>query len=221
MSPEPTPPGAGAERPLGAEGAPRAERPLRADARRNREKLVAVAQAAFAAADDSVPLEEIAREAGVGIGTLYRHFPTREALVEAVYAAELDDITMSAPALLDEYPPDLALRAWMDRYAQFVAMKRGMIDTLRAGWASGRMATPTTRERVTGAIGTILTAGVRAGSFRSDVEPDDITAILLGVFLSTASNSAPEGATSTKAVSGQTGRMLDLVVDALRPKTHS
>ena len=209
MSPEPTPP------------AVRTERPLRADARRNREKLVAVAQAAFAAADDSVPLEDIAREAGVGIGTLYRHFPTREALVEAVYAAELDDITKSAPALLDEYPPDVALRAWLDRYAQFVAMKRGMIDTLRAGWASGRMATPTTRERITGAIGTILTAGASAGSLRPDVDPDDVTAILLGVFLSTAANNASEGATWRGGDSGQTGRMLDLVVDALRPRTHA
>ena len=208
MSSEPTRPGV------------RAERPLRADARRNREKLVAVAQAAFAAADDSVPLEDIAREAGVGIGTLYRHFPTREALVEAVYAAELDDITMSAPALLDEYPPDVALRAWLDRYAQFVAVKRGMIDTLRAGWASGRMATPTTRERVTGAIATILTAGAGAGSLRPDVDPDDVTAILLGVFLSTAADNASESTTSGKAGSGQTGRMLDLVVDALRPRAH-
>jgi AcrR family transcriptional regulator len=186
---------------------PRAERPLRADARRNRDRLVAVARAAFTAADDTVPLEDIARGAGLGIGTLYRHFPTREALVEAVYAAELDDITLSAPALLDELPPDIALRAWMDRYAQFVAVKRGMVDTLRAGWASGRLATPTTRERITAAIGTMLTAGAQAGSLRTDVDPDDVTAILLGVFLSTATGSTPE----------QTARLLDLIVDALRP----
>ena len=187
--------------------APAPARPLRADARRNREKLITVARAAFAAADDSVPLEDIAREAGVGIGTLYRHFPTREALVEAVYAAELDDITLSAPALLGRLPPDAALRAWMDRYAQFAAVKRGMVDTLRAGWASGRIATPTTRERVTAAIGTILAAGAQSGSLRTDVEADDVTAILLGVFLSTASNSTSE----------QTGRLLDLVVAGLRP----
>ncbi|WP_225448031.1 TetR/AcrR family transcriptional regulator [Streptacidiphilus sp. P02-A3a] len=186
----------------------RAERPLRADARRNRDSLVAVARAAFAAADDSVPLEGIAREAGVGIGTLYRHFPTREALVEAVYAAELDDITASVPALLDAYPPEAALRAWMDGYAQFAARKRGIIDTLRAGWISGRIATPTTRERITGAIGEMLTAGARAGTLRGDVDPDDVTAILLGVFLSTAGGGAPE----------QTGRLLDLVVDGLRPR---
>lgn len=188
----------------------RAERPLRADARRNRDHLITVARAAFAAADDTVPLEGIARDAGVGIGTLYRHFPTREALVEAVYAAELDDVATSAQTLLDQYPPDVALHAWINRYAKFTATKRGMIDTLRAGWASGRITTPTTRERITAAIGTIMTAGVRAGSLRADVDPEDVTAILLGVFLSTAINNTSE----------QTGRLLDLVVDALRPRTH-
>lgn len=187
-----------------------AKRPLRADARRNRDHLVVVARDAFAATDDPVTLESIARQAGVGIGTLYRHFPTRESLVEAVYAAELDGVATSAGTLLAEFPPDVALRAWMERYAEFVATKLGMLDTLRAGWASGRIATPSTRERVTGAIGTILTAGARAGSLRPDVDPDDVTAILLGVFLSTAGNST----------SDQMVRLLDLVVDALRPPAH-
>jgi AcrR family transcriptional regulator len=203
--PEPTPPSVHADLPPGAGP------PLRADARRNREKLVAVARAAFSAADDTVPLEAIAREAEVGIGTLYRHFPTREALVEAVYAAELDDVTRSAPALLAQFPPETALRAWMDRYAAFVATKRGMLDTLRTGWASGRIATPTTRERITAAIGTILKHGARAGSLRTDVDPEDVTAMLLGVFLSTAASNAPD----------QTGRLLDLVVDALRPRDEA
>jgi AcrR family transcriptional regulator len=171
---------------------------------------VIVARAAFTAADDTVPLEDIAREARVGIGTLYRNFPTRESLVEAVYAAELDDVTTSATTFLERLPPDAALRAWMNRYAEFTATKRGMIDTLRAGWAAGRIPTPTTRDRVTAAIATILAAGVRAGSFRADVEPDDVTALLLGVFLSTAPNSSSE----------QTGRLFDLMVDALRPRAH-
>jgi len=203
--PEPTPDAVHTDPPA------RAERPRRVDARRNRENLVAVARAAFAAAAGTVPLEGIAREAGVGIGTLYRHFPTREALVEAVYAAELDDVTSSARTLLDELPPDAALRAWIDRYAEFVATKRGVVETLRAGWASGRIPTPTTRERITAAIGTILTAGARAGSLRADVAPEDVTAMLLGVFLSTAGNSTSE----------QTRRLLDLVVDGLRPQREA
>lgn len=182
------------------------DRRLRPDAQRNRDKLLAVARAAFAAADDSVPLESIAREAGVGIGTLYRHFPTREALVEAVYAAELDELTASAATLLDELPPEAALRAWMGRYAAFVVKKRGMINTLRTGWASGRIATPTTRQRVTAALATILAAGSRVGSLRGDVDPDDVTMLMLGAFL----------ASGTDGASDQTARLLGLIVDALR-----
>ncbi len=191
-------------RPSGPGNKPRTPR---ADALRNRDKLVRVAGAAFAAADGTVSLEGIARDAGVGIGTLYRHFPTREALVEAVYAAELDDVAASAPALLRERTPDAALRAWIERYAAFIATKRGMADTLRAGWASGRIATPATRERITAAIATILAAGAEAGALRADVEPDDVTVMLLGIFLAGAADHTSE----------QTGRLIDLVMDALRP----
>ncbi|GAA5068780.1 TetR/AcrR family transcriptional regulator [Nocardia callitridis] len=189
---------------------PPAAAPARADARRNREKLLTTARVAFAEADataGAVALEVIARGAGVGIGTLYRHFPTREALVEAVYAAELDDVTGCVPALLAQYPPDRALRAWLDRYAAFIAAKRGMMDILRAGWASGTIATPTTRERITAVIGDILVEGTRAGLFRADVAPEDVTAMIFGIFLATSSNGSRE----------QTGRLLDLVIDALRP----
>ncbi|WP_020673949.1 TetR/AcrR family transcriptional regulator [Amycolatopsis nigrescens] len=191
-----------------SENKPRGPRAPRADAQRNRDKLVQVARAAFAAADDTVPLEGIARDAGVGIGTLYRHFPTREALVEAVYAAELDDVTGCVPALLQELPPDAALRAWMGRYAAFIATKRGMADTLRAGWASGRIATPATRERITAAIATILASGAETGSLRTDIDPRDITVMLLGILLTTTTGDEPD----------QTERLLDLVMDALRPK---
>ncbi|MEU8700846.1 TetR/AcrR family transcriptional regulator [Streptomyces sp. NPDC048680] len=212
-SADPTPPdpAPGATSPGAGPG--KKPRAPRVDALRNRDKLVQVAGAAFAAADGTVSLEGIAREAGVGIGTLYRHFPTREALVEAVYAAELDDVADGVPALLRELPPDAALRAWIARYAGFVATKRGMADTLRAGWASGRIATPATRERITTAIATILAAGVEAGSLRADVEPDDVTVMLLGIFL--AAGSAATGGTASE----QTGRLIDLVMDALRPAT--
>jgi AcrR family transcriptional regulator len=182
-------------------------RPARSDARRNREKLIAVARRAFAAADGPVALEAIAREAGVGIGTLYRHFPTREELVESVYAAELDDVTAGAPALLAEFPPEVALRAWMDRYAAFVEAKRGMGDLLRASVASGRIATPATRRRLTAAIGSILERGAQVGTLRADVDAEDVVLMLLGVFLATADR-------DTERI----GRLLDLVVDAVRPK---
>ncbi|MET7987354.1 helix-turn-helix domain-containing protein [Streptomyces sp. NPDC005281] len=167
-----------------------------------------MARAAFAATSEAVPLDAIAREAGVGIGTLYRHFPTREALVEAVYAAELDEVVSSAPAFLADLAPEAALRAWMDRYAAFFQIKRGMSDTLRAGWASGSIATPATRERITAAIALMLSSGAQAGSLRSDVASEDVTMMLLGVFLSTTASDSPE----------RVGQLLDLVVDALRPQ---
>ncbi|WP_297624317.1 TetR/AcrR family transcriptional regulator [Nocardia sp.] len=171
---------------------------------RNRDKLLEVARTAFTATAGPVSLEGVAREAGVGIGTLYRHFPTREDLVEAVYATELDEVTNSAAALLRELPPDAALRAWMGRYAAFFTTKRGMIDTLRAGWASGRITTPNTRERITAAIAIILTGGAETGSLRTDIDPDDLTIMLLGIC--TAAGDAPD----------QVSRLLDLIMDALR-----
>ncbi|MFI7131480.1 hypothetical protein ACIBQ1_37790 [Nonomuraea sp. NPDC050153] len=128
--------------------------------------------------------------------------------MEAVYAAELDAITTSAPALLEQFPPEIALRAWMDRYAAFIAMKRGMADALRAGHASGRIPTSTTRERITAAIMTILARGADTGSLRADVDPHDVATMLVGIFLATAAYDTHE----------QTGRLLDLLIDALRPK---
>ncbi|CAM5255945.1 TetR/AcrR family transcriptional regulator [Streptomyces griseomycini] len=194
-------------RPQTPDPAERAGRPVRRDARRNRDKLIAVAQAAFAAAEGPVSLEGIARRAGVGIGTLYRHFPTREDLVDAVYASELDAVTASAPDLLDRHPADIALRAWIGRYATFVATKRGMMDTLRTAVASGRIAAPS-RERVAATIATILDQGAATGALRTDVDPDDVTTLLVGVFAAIIDGAPQE----------RTDRLLDLLVDAVRPK---
>ncbi|RAJ44840.1 TetR family transcriptional regulator [Kitasatospora sp. SolWspMP-SS2h] len=205
-APDPRAPDSSAAGPSGSDS-PAAGRPPRADAQRNRERLLAVARDAFAATGGKATLDAIAREAGVGIGTLYRHFPTREALVEAIYATELDAVVTSAPALLAQLPPDAALRAWMDRYAAFFAAKRGISETLRAGWASGAIATPATRERITAAIASILDAGAEAGALRDDVPAETVTMMLLGVFLSTTAGNDPE----------LTGPLLDLVADALRP----
>ncbi|GAA2065010.1 TetR/AcrR family transcriptional regulator [Streptomyces albiaxialis] len=182
-------------------------RPARSDARRNRDRLLHAARDAFATTPDHVRLDAIARAAGVGIGTLYRHFPTREALVEALYAAELDEVVADAPKLLDELEPAAALRAWMTRYAAFFKIKRGMSQTLRDGWASGTVATPATRERITRAVALMLRGGAEAGSLRGDVDPEDVTVMLLGVFLSTAATDTTE----------RIDRLLDLLVDALRP----
>ncbi|WP_335982879.1 TetR/AcrR family transcriptional regulator [Streptomyces sp. CA2R106] len=187
---------------------PPRKRAARADAQRNRDKLVAAARAAFTTAGEAAPLEAIAREAGVGIGTLYRNFPTREALVEAVYSAELDDVTASAPRLLAELPPADALRAWMRRYAAFVATKRGMGQVLRAGWSSGRISPPDTRRRIGAAVGILLAGGAQDGTIRGDVAAEDLTVMLVGIFLTAATGGGQE----------QTDRLIELVMDALRPR---
>lgn len=171
----------------------------RADAKRNRERLLAAAAAAFATAEDGdVTLEAIARDAGVGIGTLYRHFPSREALIEAVYRAELAEVSASATELLAAHPPALALRRWMKRYAAFVAAKRGMAESLRAVFESGAVDQNDTRTSIVGAVELLLKAGAADGGLRADVRADDVVSSLLGIFL--ASGSAE-----------QAQRMLDLL----------
>ena len=173
---------------------------LRADARRNRERLLEVAAAAFSAADGSqVSLEAIAREAGVGIGTLYRHFPSRDLLVEAVYRAELAEVAAAAGQLLARYPPKAALRRWMDRYASFVAAKRGMAESLRAMVELGAVQINQMHARIVATVDLLLQAGAADGTLRSDVAADDVVSSLIGIFITSRS---PD----------QTGRMLDLLV---------
>ncbi|MET8471896.1 TetR/AcrR family transcriptional regulator [Streptomyces sp. NPDC006422] len=195
------------DRPDQPEQTGRTGRPARADARRNRERLLAAARAAFTREDTTVPLDAVAKEAGVGIGTLYRHFPTREALVEAVYSAELDAVTSAVEPLLAQLAPHDALRAWMDRYADLVTAKRAMAGSLVLAPASGRGVTADTRERLTASVAAFLDAGARAGTLRDDVPADDVITMLLGVFLATAAGERAD----------RTRHLLDLVVDALRP----
>lgn len=173
----------------------------RADARRNRERLLTTAAAAFAA-DGPASLEAIARDAGVGIGTLYRHFPTREALVEAVYRAELAEVSAQAAHLLTRHPPPAALRHWMDRYAEFVAAKKGMAESLRSLFEADAAAVTDTRASIVGAVAVLLEAGAEDGSLRPDVRPDDVVASMLGIFLISGSRE-------------QSARMLDLLFDGL------
>jgi AcrR family transcriptional regulator len=183
-------------------------RPLRADAQRNRDRLLEVAVRAFSRDGPDVTLDAIAKEAGVGIGTLYRHFPTREALIDAAYRSELARLCDSAADLLRDMPPDEALRAWMDRFADYMTTKRGMGDALRALIASGGDPFSESRDRLTAAVTTLLRAGAAAGTLRPDVEPDDVLVSLSGISLATA---GPERR-------DQAGRLLDLLMDGLRPR---
>jgi len=176
---------------------------VRVDAQRNRARLIEVARSAFAAGPQGtaapVALDAIAREAGVGIGTLYRHFPTREALIEAVYRTDLDGVLAQAAVLLHDHEPVTALRSWMDAYAGFVTTKRGLAESLRSLLQAGTITSSQTRQRVTD-------TGVQAGTLRADVRADDVAASLVGVFL----------ATPDPAQSDQAGRMLDLLVAGIR-----
>jgi AcrR family transcriptional regulator len=178
---------------------------LRADAQRNRERLLEVAVRVFSQAGPDVTLESIAKEAGVGIGTLYRHFPTREALVDAAYRNELARLCDSVDELLHELPPDQALRAWMDHFVDYMTTKRGMGDALRALIASGGDPFSQSKVRLTAAVATLLQAGSDAAVLRSDIQPDDVLLSLSGVSLATADPSQRE----------QAGRLLDLLMDGL------
>jgi len=179
---------------------------VRADAQRNRERLVEAARRAFASGEHKATLEGIARDAGVGIGTLYRHFPTREALVEAVYRAELARLCDSAAELLADLGPADALRAWMDRFAGYVAAKRDMADTLRVIVAAGAITTSQSRERLAASVQVLLDAGAAAGTLRGDVLAQDVVVSLVGIFLACGPGQ-----------SEQAGRMMDLLMAGLRP----
>jgi AcrR family transcriptional regulator len=181
-------------------------RRLRADAERNRARLLDVARAAFASGQVPVTLEQIARDADVGIGTLYRHFPTREALVEALYRQELADLCASAGDLLAALPPERALRTWMDRFAGYVRAKREMADALRAVFAAGAVTVSEAREQLAAAVQTILDAGIAAGTLRDDVRADDIVATIVGMFTATSLAGGQE----------QLQRMFDLLMNAVR-----
>ena len=183
------------------------DRPLRADAQRNREKLLSAATAAFAAEGEDVALETVASRAGVGIGTLYRHFPNRDALVVATYQHEVDALCAAAADLLaTDQPADEALRAWTERFADYIATKRRMGSALRSAAASDAPLFAQTREQILGALRLLLDAGATSGTLRSDVDPRDVIRVIHGIWY------LPSGPEWREDV----GRMLELVIDGLR-----
>jgi len=182
------------------------DRPMRADALRNREQLLAAAVAAFSRNGPEVSLESIAKDAGVGIGTLYRHFPSREALVDAAYRSELARLCDSVPELLSSMPADKAMRVWMDQFLEYMTTKRGMSDALRKVIASGGNPFAESRTRLVAAFSALLNAGAADGTMRSDLDPADLLASMSGVSL----------AVGDPAQRDQAGRLLDLLMDGLR-----
>src|SRR4051812_15643531 len=146
----------------------------RADARRNREKLLAAAGELFASKGTDVSLDAVAKHAGLGIGTLYRHFPTRDALVEAAYRAEVSHLCEAAEALLQTNPPDVALERWMERFSAYAAAKKGMKGALNQVAAGGSEVFAETRVQIISALEQRLAGGVAGGALRADVPADDV-----------------------------------------------
>ncbi|MEV8395014.1 MULTISPECIES: TetR/AcrR family transcriptional regulator [unclassified Streptomyces] len=180
---------------------------LRADAQRNREQLIATATEVFASGS-AISLDAIAKRAGVGNATLYRHFPTREDLVEEVYRDQIRPLREDARTLLATEPPAQALHAWMRRFADWAGERRGICEALVAMSASGRFGTGPVCDEVQQVLAMVLKAGAAAGELRSDIDPIDVGGILAGL-LSVAG--APEQRP-------QLDRMLAVVVDGLRPR---
>jgi AcrR family transcriptional regulator len=157
------------------------KRPKRADALRNYEKLVAAGREAFTEADRSASLEDIARRAGVGIGTLYRHFPTRTDLVQAIYVDEVEALSRSADELAALEPWD-ALRAWLGRFVGYVATKKALADELFAVDDAGRQAVfAGCRAMLYGAGEPLLRRAQDAGIVRPDVTIDEVVRMVGGI----------------------------------------
>jgi AcrR family transcriptional regulator len=165
-----------------------------------------VAVRAFSHDGPDVTLESIAGDAGVGIGTLYRHFPTREALIEAAYRSELARLCAGVPELIHTMPADVALRTWVDLFMEYLVTKHGMAEALRRVIASGGNPFAESRESLLEAIGSFLKAGVEQGELRADIDPVDVMFSISGVSLVAG---APEQR-------DQAGRLLDLLLDGLR-----
>ncbi|PDQ21909.1 TetR family transcriptional regulator [Mesorhizobium sanjuanii] len=183
-----------------------ATKKLRADAQRNRDRLIVIAAAAFAAHGVDASLEEIARQAGVGIGTLYRHFPTREHLVEVVYRREVEGLCQAADELSRTEAPDVALEQWMQRFVDYIATKRGLSTSLRILMSTNSTLFSDISGRVTQALRRLVEAAVANGSIRGDVDASDVMHALGGIY------SAPD----TRDWRDRSRRLVKLLMDGLR-----
>jgi AcrR family transcriptional regulator len=154
----------------------------RADAVRNRERVLAAAKAVFSAGGPEASLEAVAKKAGVGIGTLYRHFPTRQDLFEAVYRREVQQLVELAEELQNaQHAPVDALRRWLRSNVEFVATKKGMSAALALTVQGSSDLAAFTFDRLTKAVGALLDRAGAAGEIRSDISPEDLLRALVGM----------------------------------------
>jgi len=178
----------------------------RADSARNRQLLIDAAKAEFSQIGLNASLEEIARRAGVGIGTLYRHFPTRDAVVEAVYRRQVEQLAEAVPQLLQTSPAGEALHKWMHLFVDYIATKRLIAPSL--GATAGRTSPlyATSAELITRAITTLLKRAIASGEVRSDIDPSDLLRAMVGV-----SYGNPDAGWQASA-----RRLIDILMDGLR-----
>lgn len=178
----------------------------RADGQRNRERLLEAAKAGFAEAGPEVSLEDIARRAGVGIGTLYRHFPTRDVLVEAVYRREVQALADGAARLLGDLPPAQALHEWMRLFLDYVAAKKVIAPALGAIVGGGADLFATSGVIIRDAVGSLVQASIASGEIRPDTDPADLMRALIGFAYAPA---GPDWEASAR-------RLVDILMDGLR-----
>jgi AcrR family transcriptional regulator len=164
-----------------ANGSGNIVRKPRADALRNHERVLEAAKAVFSVGGPDASLEAVARQAGVGIGTLYRHFPTREALFEAVYRREVEQLVELAGQLKADALPVEALRRWLRANVEFVATKKGMSAALALAAHGSSHLTAYSLDRLTGAVGDLLRRAVEAEEIRADISPEDLLRALVGI----------------------------------------
>jgi AcrR family transcriptional regulator len=182
-----------------------AERQLRADARRNRERVMAAARDAFAANGEKATLDDIARRAGVGPGTLYRHFPDRESLLAAVYRDEIDALCAQTTGLGATYPPREALAVWLRLQFDYIKTKRGLGTAVKQMLGTESDTLQTCKDAMRAAVGELLVRAQDSGDVRKEVEPGDVLRLVHAVAMATETD--PDSA----------DRLLGYVLDGLRP----
>jgi len=187
-------------------GAPdRAPRRLRADAQRNSDSLLEAAKAVFGTSGVDAPAKEIADLAGVGVGTLYRHFPRRSDLVKAVFRREVDACADAAPALTAAHEPGVALAQWLHRYTEFLATKRGLATALHSGDPAFDALPGYFMQRLGPTLGSLLDAAIASGEIRADISPKYLLHAVANLCLPVAD----EGVAYSQ-------RMVALLIDGLR-----
>ena len=185
----------------------RAGRPMRADARRNYERFVDAARKVFADQGGGASMEAIAKQAGVGVGTLYRHFPKRIDVVEAVYRDDVDMLVGSADRGLTELGPWAALEAWLRAYVDYGRAKRTFLNELHEAFEKNPDLKPASRDRIWAACNRVLSRAQEAGEARSDIDGQDLMQLI-----------SPMCMNSTLTAE-QGERLLAMVLDGLRPTT--